>query len=393
MNARIHPEHLLQDLLRFESITPNDGGALVFISELLSQHGFLSYIQEFGPQKVSNLYSLYDTHNQTTHSPFNICFAGHVDIVPPGDKWSSNPFAAEYKDGKIYGRGTVDMKGSIACMLAATINLLNDYRSKNKLAHITKNISFLFTSDEEGDAEYGTKKMLEWIKKNGHSIDFAIIGEPTCEEYIGDTIKIGRRGSMHCTLEVYGKQGHVAYPHLANNPNTIIVGILYDIINLDLNDGDDIFDPSHIEIVSIDTNNTISNVIPQKSTAKFNIRFNVNNSLNKIENTLHKIIKAHTSDYSLDTKVTAEPFLSKPHYMREIFVNAVEKITTIKPKQTTGGGTSDARFIKDHCPALEFGLLSAMAHKIDEYVKISDLQTLYDVYYRALEDMLLSSKN
>lgn len=392
MNVVIHPEQLLEKLLRFESITPHDKGALVFISELLSQNGFTSYIKEFGPQKVSNLYSVYNSDHTSPHFPFNICFAGHLDVVPPGENWSTNPFIAEYKNGKIYGRGTVDMKGAVACMLTATINLLDNYRSNNKIDHIKKNISFLFTSDEEGDAEYGTKKMLEWMKTNGHSIDFAIIGEPTCEEHIGDAIKIGRRGSMHCYLEVHGKQGHVAYPHLANNPNPIIIRILHDIINLDLNDGDDIFESSHIEVVSIDTNNKVSNVIPQESTAKFNIRFNVNSSVDKIQNILHNTIKSHASDYNLSIKVTAEPFLSKPHYMRDIFANAVEKITTIKPKQTTSGGTSDARFIKDHCSAVEFGLLSSMAHKIDEYVKISDLQTLYDVYYLALENMLLSSK-
>lgn len=388
MPATIHPEHLLKELLQFESVTPHDKGALAFISNLLSENNFASYIQDFGPQNISNLYSVYSS--ETNLEAFNICFAGHIDVVPPGEGWDTPPFLASYKDDKIYGRGAVDMKGALACMLAAAINLINTYRSNGKINKIKKNISFLITSDEEGDAEYGTIKILEWMKDNGHNIDFAIIGEPTCEEQIGDIIKIGRRGSMHCSLKVFGKQGHVAYPHLAKNPNSIIIKILHDIIELDLQDGDDMFQPSHLEIISIDTNNKISNVIPQESTAKFNIRFNINSTVQKIEDTIHKIIQPHTSGYKLSIKVTAEPFLSKSHVMQNIFSNAVKNITSVTPKYSTSGGTSDARFIKNYCPIVEFGLLSSMAHKIDEYVKISDLQTLYDVYYRALEDLLLS---
>lgn len=430
--AIIQPDSLLSKLIEFQSITPNSAGSIEFIADLLKYHGFSTYIQEFGPERVSNLYAVYNPSSASTavmsshvavpshidcHNPeqseesseaflhginssrfvashndgaidgasaiikYNICFAGHLDVVPPGDSWSSDPFKAIVKDGKIYGRGAVDMKGAIACMLASAINTLS-------ILPQDRAISFLLTSDEEGDAIYGTQKMLEWMSKNGHSIDFAIVGEPTCKEIVGDTIKIGRRGSMHVLLKIFGKQGHVAYPALVDNPNTMIANILHDIAKLKFNDGDQIFDPSNLEIISIDTGNNISNSIPAASTAKLNVRFNINNNPDSILQQIKQIIEQHTTKYSLDIQVAALPFMSKLSSMHDIFKKSVEKITDIKPIYSTSGGTSDARFIQQYCPALEFGLLSDMAHKIDEYVKISDLQRLYDVYYHALCNLL-----
>jgi succinyl-diaminopimelate desuccinylase len=358
---------LLKKLIAFPSITPDDGGSIDFIAAILLDHGFVVHIKEFGPNKVKNLYAIY----HGTQKGHNICFAGHVDVVPPGEGWGSDPFVATEKNGRIYGRGAVDMKGALACMISAVIAFIK----QEKFAGA---ISFLITADEEGDATYGTKSMLEWMSGDGHIIDFAIIGEPTCEKVIGDVIKIGRRGSINFTLKVIGHQGHVAYPDLANNPCPLMIKILND---LDLIIFDD---ESNLEITSIDTGNMVTNVIPAEIFAKFNIRFTNKHTADSLILMLNEVIGRHTHDYTLDTSCNALPFVSKQSNLTDIFAEAALEQTKTRPSFSMSGGTSDARFIQAYCPILEFGLRSELAHKINESVEIGDLQSLYNVYYEAL---------
>jgi succinyl-diaminopimelate desuccinylase len=371
----IAPIALLQKLIAFKSITPQDDLALDFIAELLSTHGFTVYLKTFGPDKIKNLYAATSYPNTTS---FNLCFAGHIDVVQPGLGWASDPFEAVCRDGKIYGRGAVDMKGALACMIAAVLNFLKEHKST---------VSFLITADEEGDAEYGTKAMLEWMWSAGHKIDFAIVGEPTSEKVLGDKIKIGRRGSISFTLEVKGLQGHVAYPHLSVNPNTLIVRILNDLINFKFDGGNDVFMPSNLEITSIDVGNIIGNIIPGCASAKFNIRYNNEHTQELLLELIESVISKRTKNYSLSFRSNAQPFLSQESDITKIFSSSVKTITNITPVYATDGGTSDARFLQNYCPVLEFGLLSGFAHKIDEHVEIGDLQKLYDVYYHALRSI------
>ncbi|MES2214945.1 MAG: succinyl-diaminopimelate desuccinylase [Pseudomonadota bacterium] len=379
----IDPLNLLKSLIAFKSITPSDDSGLDFIAKLLVQHGFEIHLKEFGPDsgfhKVKNLYAVYSPKRSHAQNYFNLCFSGHIDVVPPGPGWASDPFKARQKNGKIYGRGAVDMKGALASMIAAAINFL-----KNHKGDIKTTISFLITSDEEGEATYGTKAMLQWMEKEGHKIDFAIIGEPTSEKVIGDTIKIGRRGSANFDLEVRGKQGHVAYPHLADNPIPHLVQILNELSLLKLDNGNSAFQPSNIAITSIDVGNPTTNVIPEIASAKFNIRYNTEHKHDELVTLIESVIKKHSSNYILQAKNSAEPFLSQESEIIKIFASSVKYVTNVVPSYTTGGGTSDARFLQAYCPVLEFGLLSDFAHKIDEYVEIGDLQRLYDVYYHTL---------
>ncbi len=373
----IKTTELLKQLISFESITPSDAGGLDFIASLLKESGFAIYIKEFGKERVRSLYAVY-TQASFELSPkeaINICFAGHIDVVPPGGGWSSPPFIAKEEGGKIYGRGAVDMKGALACMIASTLNFLEENPK------INGNISFLITSDEEGEAKYGTKPMLEWMESNGHKIDFAIVGEPTCDKEFGDIIKIGRRGSLNFKLRVIGSQGHVAYPTLAKNPNSAMVRILHDLVDMKWDDGNEIFQPSNLEITSIDTGNPTTNLIPAESSAMINIRFNNQHKSQDIIQKVDEICAQYTKDYLLEGRVSAELFLSQPSELREIFAKVVHQKTGVTPTFGTDGGTSDARFIQNYCPLLEFGLLNCTAHKIDEHVKIGDLQKLYDVYY------------
>ncbi len=362
---------LLKKLISFPSVTPDDGGSIDFIATILELNGFKVHIQEFGLDKVKNLYAVYFFLKPGK----NICFAGHVDVVPPGPGWSSDPFAALEKEGVIYGRGAVDMKGAIACMLSAAIELI-------KQDALSGAISFLITADEEGDAKYGTKAMLEWMSANNHKIDFAIVGEPTCEKLIGDVVKIGRRGSINFILKVIGKQGHVAYPHLAENPCSVMIKILQELE--ELNFGDE----SNLEVTSIDTDNVTSNVIPGESCARFNVRFTNRYTPEDLSKKVGDIVEKYTHNYILELKCGALPFVSKSSNCVDIFTKAIYKQTLITPSFSMSGGTSDARFIQNYCPVIEFGLKSELAHKINESVEIDDLQRLYNVYYDALYGLL-----
>ncbi|HJD68017.1 MAG TPA: succinyl-diaminopimelate desuccinylase [Rickettsia endosymbiont of Bembidion lapponicum] len=374
----------LKNLIGFESLTPQSNGAIEYIDDLLKEHGFKTEVKIFGEtEQVTNLYAVYG------NSKPNICFVGHVDVVPAGDPnlWhNSNPFKAHEQDEKIYGRGAVDMKGSIACFLAASLDFI-----KNN-TNFVGSISFLLTSDEEGKAKHGTKEMLQYIYNQGHEIDFAIVGEPTCEKEIGDTIKIGRRGSINFKLAVKGLGGHVAYPQKANNPLPCLIKVLNELTNIKLDKGTEFFQSSNLEVTNIDVGNNTTNVIPETAIAHFNIRFNNLHSPETLAKQVEEIIKQHCQkyklDYTLEYNSSADSFIQNPNDKIKEFATIVEKTLSIKPNFSTSGGTSDARFVKNYCPLVEFGLLSDVAHKINEYTKISDLQKLYDVYYNFLMETL-----
>ncbi|KAJ6644971.1 Succinyl-diaminopimelate desuccinylase [Pseudolycoriella hygida] len=325
--------------------------------------------------QVTNLYGIYGD------SKPNICFAGHVDIVPAGDEalWLGDPFIANIVGDKIYGRGTVDMKGAIACFLAASLNFI-------KLnPNLKGSISFLITSDEEGKAEYGTKEMLKYLYRDTpypqKLIDLAIVGEPTNYHQIGDTAKIGRRGSINFDLILYGTAGHVAYPSQASNPIPYLIYILNDLVNYRLDEGSEFFQESHLEVTSIDVGNNVTNVIPGKITSKFNIRFNDNHSSYSILKLVEKIIEntcvKYNTEYKLNYVTAAECFIQEPKGLIADFIEVVTDTTQMVTKLSTSGGTSDARFIRNYCPVVEFGLCFSTAHKMNEYTEIRDLQRLY----------------
>ena len=373
-------KEILNKLIAFPSITPHSNGAIEYIGQLLQTQGFEVEIKNFGTKDclVSNLYAKYGT------SKPNICFAGHIDVVPPGDLslWHHDPFVAYYTGDKIFGRGTVDMKGSIACMLEAAIRYIADNPNPQG------SISFLITSDEEGIAQYGTKEMLKYLAYKNEFIDFAILGEPTCEVQVGDTIKIGRRGSINFTLTINGKQGHVAYPQDAINPTTILINILHELNNYSFDLGSEFFQHSHFETTSIDVNNEVTNLIPCQACAKFNIRFNDLHSDVQLVQIIKSIITKYSDNYNLVHQVSANHFIQNPVAYIEKFAEIVGASCQTHPKFSTSGGTSDARFIKDYCPVVEFGLLHKTAHQINEYTEINDLQRAYDVYYNCLSKFL-----
>lgn len=378
--------NFLKELIAFQSITPTSAGCIEYINNILAKNGFKTEMRIFGVEdyQVTNLYAVYG------NSKPNICFAGHVDVVPEGDKtlWFRDPFIANIIDDKIYGRGTVDMKGAIACFLAASLDLITLHPKLNG------SISFLITSDEEGKAEYGTKEMLKYLHLDAHNlIDLAIVGEPTSKQQVGDTVKIGRRGSINFDLVLYGTAGHVAYPNQANNPIPCLIYTLNNLINYRLDEGSKFFQESNLEITSIDVSNNTTNVIPSKITTKFNIRFNDNHSSDSILKLIEQIIQRNCLEYQVEYKlsnvVSADCFIQEPKGLITDFIQVVANTTQIDTKFSTSGGTSDARFIKNYCPVVEFGLLYSTAHKINEYTKIIDLQRLYHVYYNFLAKCLV----
>lgn len=371
---------ILEKLISFKSITPKSAGSIEFVAQYLSELGFKCEIEVFGPEesKVTNLYAILGDS-----SP-NICFAGHLDVVPPENEelWDSDPFALNTRDGCVFGRGVVDMKGAIACYLSAVSLFLKDNKPKGS-------ISFLLTSDEEGEAKHGTVQMLEHIKDYTPKIDFCILGEPTSKSKIGDTIKIGRRGSINFYLKIQGKQGHVAYPDQAKNPIPVMIAVLKDLVNKKFDSGTEFFQPSNLEITSIDTGNYVTNIIPDSVTAQFNIRFNNNYSANDLVSEIEKLISKHTEFYSLKSSSSSGAFIQKYSKRMQDFAQIVEEVCKVTPSIETGGGTSDAKFIHSHTEIVELGLNCDSAHKINEYSKINDLQALHNVYYSSLIKFLV----
>ena len=367
---------LAKDLIRKPSITPKDAGAINLLAKNLRSIGFNCKIINF--KNVKNLYA------KLGRSSPNFCYAGHTDVVPPGNikNWSTNPFKPIVKNNKLIGRGANDMKASIACFVAAVS------RFKNQNKNFKGSISLLITGDEEGIAVNGTKRVVKYLKRKKEKITFCIVGEPTNPNKLGEMIKIGRRGSLTGRLTVIGSQGHVAYPHRANNPSNTLIKILKRIKDLKLDKGTKNFQPSNLEVTKINIDNNADNVIPGSAEAVFNIRFNDKHSSSSLKRKLNKIFKMVTksnkSKFKVSFEVSGEAFLTKPNKTTYMIQNTIKKITGIKPKLSTSGGTSDARFIKNISPCLEFGLVGKTMHKIDESVSVSDLKKLTKIYENIL---------
>jgi len=362
---------LAQELIRCQSVTPVEGGTLDVLCRELEALGFVCHRQTFTDDDtppVENLYARWGTE-----SP-NICFAGHVDVVPVGDLdgWTVDPFAAEIKDGFLYGRGASDMKAAVACMVAAASRVIPDNPAGS--------ISMLITCDEEGPAINGTKKMLDWMQEQGEQIDACVVGEPTNPQTMGEMMKIGRRGSFTGWLTVDGTQGHIAYPHLADNPVPRLIRMLDGIINLPLDEGNDHFQASNLEVTTIDVGNPATNIIPAAAKATFNIRYNTEQHKTDLESRIRAICDAVGGDYHLKIHNSGDPFLTPPGNLSGLVAGAVEAHTGIRPDLSTTGGTSDARFIKDMCPVVEFGLTGQTMHKVDECCTTDDVVALANIY-------------
>ena len=378
MSDIVNPIELTSELIQCKSITPKSEGSLDIIISYLEPLGFNCERIDFGEgiEKVENLYARFGTMEP------NIAFAGHVDVVPTGDinNWSINPFGGEVKEGKVWGRGAADMKSGIAAFIAAVSDFLKD----NKNLKDFGSISFIITSDEEGKAINGTKKVVDWLKAKSETISGCIVGEPTNVSRMGDTLKIGRRGSFTGSLTVTGIQGHVGYPHLAENPINSLLKMLEPFSKIYLDEGTKDFQPSSIMITSIDVNNDASNVIPGEVKAKFNIRFNTLHSASSLKTMLDKQFSDVTSNYKFDFFCNAEPFLTNDDFLKTTLQKAIQKVVNINPEKSTSGGTSDARFISKICPVIEFGLVGKTMHKIDENVEVNDIINLTKIYNQFL---------
>ena len=367
---------LAKDLIRKPSITPKDAGAINLLAKNLRSIGFNCKIINF--KNIKNLYA------KLGKSSPNFCYAGHTDVVPPGNikNWTTNPFKPIVRNNKLIGRGANDMKASIACFVAAVS------RFKNENKNFKGSISLLITGDEEGIAVNGTKRLIKYLKRKREKINFCLVGEPTNPNKLGEMIKIGRRGSLTGRLTIIGSQGHVAYPHRANNPSSTLIKILKKIKDLKLDKGTKNFQPSNLEVTKINIDNHADNVIPGSAEAVFNIRFNDKHSSSSLKNKLNKIFKsvtkANKSRFKITYEVSGEAFLTKPNKTTYMVQNIVKKVTGLKPKLSTSGGTSDARFIKNIAPCLEFGLVGKTMHKIDESVSVSDLKKLTKIYENIL---------
>ena len=375
----IDPVALTQDLIRCPSVTPEEGGALDLLQETLEGLGFACRRLKFsdpGTPDVDNLYArLGDT------GP-NLCFAGHTDVVPPGpaERWSDDPFSGEIRGGEIWGRGAADMKGAIACWVAAVARRLEK-------GPIGGSVSLLITGDEEGPAINGTAKMLHWLVEQDEKLDACITGEPTNPEVLGEMMKIGRRGSLNGTLTVEGVQGHVAYPHLADNAAHRLVAMLDALVAEPLDEGSTHFQPSVLQVTGIESGMEAANIIPGSARAAFNVRFNDLHTSDSLTALLRGRLDraAGGAPYGLDIRVSGESFYTPPGPLSDLVAASVVKVLGIKPELSTTGGTSDSRFIKDHCPVLDFGLVGQTMHKVDERVAVSDIENLTAIYEAVIE--------
>jgi succinyl-diaminopimelate desuccinylase len=377
------PVALTRDLLRCRSVTPAEGGALKFLETTLKTAGFTVHRMTFrepGTDDVENLYARIGT------AAPHLTFAGHTDVVPPGEEsaWTHPPFSGEVAEGELYGRGAVDMKGGIACALAAVLDHLAANGGKPK-----GSISFLITGDEEGIAVNGTPKLLTWAAEHGEKFDHCILGEPSNQNELGDTIKVGRRGSLNGHLIVMGKQAHVAYPQRADNPIRGLVALIAALNAEPLDDGSAQFSPSHLEFTSVDVGNKTVNLIPGEARGRFNIRFNDRHTLESLK-ALVEARAAKAAGGKIKFAFKWEPsnaavFVTKPGPLTELVSKAVAEVTGRKPELSTTGGTSDARFITAYCPVVEFGLVGQTMHQVDERVPVADLQALTSVYRKIID--------
>jgi succinyl-diaminopimelate desuccinylase len=374
---------IARTLVQCPSVTPAEGGALSALEATLSEAGFRVDRVVFSDADTPDVENLFASIG-TGHPHF--VFAGHTDVVPPGNEtdWTHGPFDGTVENGTLYGRGTVDMKGGIASFAAAALEFV-----QRRGPDFGGTISFLITGDEEGPAVNGTVKLLDWAKANGQSFDACIVGEPTNPERLGDAIKVGRRGSLSGTVTVTGIQGHAAYPHLANNPIPGLVKLLSGLDDLVLDAGNERFQPSNLEIVTVDVGNPAFNVIPARAEARFNIRFNDTWTIESLRAKVTDTLEAAAPDgldWAIEFKRDAsESFLTRDQALIDALSGAVAQVTERTPELSTGGGTSDARFIKNHCPVVEFGLVGQTMHKVDECVAIEDLDRLADIYRVFLE--------
>ncbi|MGO9047909.1 MAG: succinyl-diaminopimelate desuccinylase [Xanthobacteraceae bacterium] len=378
------PVAIARNLIRCRSVTPEDGGALAYLQDTLGKAGFAVHRATFaepGTAPIENLYARIGSEKP------NLVFAGHTDVVPPGDEgaWRHPPFGGEVAGDKLFGRGAVDMKGGIACFVAAALDHLAAHGGKPKRG----SLSLLITGDEESIAVNGTVKLLKWAAERGETFDHCILGEPSNVETIGDTIKAGRRGSLNGTLIVSGRQGHVAYPDRADNPIRGLVTLIA-ALQAPLDAGSAHFDPSHLEFTSVDVGNPTVNLIPGEARARFNIRYNDCHSQSALKTLIERRAQAAAAGrvrFSFDWQPSnADVFVTKPGPFTDLAIAAIAEVTGRRPKLSTSGGTSDARFIKDYCPVLEFGLVGQTMHQVDECAPVADLVTLTAIYRRMIDN-------
>jgi len=374
------PVALTQALVRCRSVTPDEGGALTLLEYVLKPAGFVCHrltMTEAGTPDVENLYARFGRGQP------NLCFAGHTDVVPVGDEkaWRRGPFDAEIHDGILYGRGAVDMKGAIACFVAAALRFIDKNPDRPDFS-----VSLLITGDEEGPSINGTMKVLDWMRDTGERIDACVVGEPSNPKALGDEIKIGRRGSLSGELIVHGKQGHAAYPHLADNPVPKLARLIDRLSTTPLDAGSPDFEPSSLQVTVISAPNSAANVIPGEARAKFNIRYNDLWSRPKVEAWVREQLDVAARDvaahYDVTFSGTGDVFLTKPGPLVDTMRHAVADLTGRNPALTTSGGTSDARFIRAFCPVIEFGLVNETIHAVDECCPVADLVQLTDIYER-----------
>lgn len=370
MVSPVDPLALSRDLIRCPSVTPKDAGALDVLTAVLEPLGFACHrlrFEDSGTEPVDNLYA------RLGESGPNFCFAGHTDVVPPGTGWRVDPFAAEVRNGRLFGRGAADMKTAIACFVAAVARHGASNRTPGS-------ISLLITGDEEGPAVNGTRKVLDWLGGRSERLDACLVGEPTNLRALGEMIKIGRRGSLNVRLRVQGVQGHAAYPHLADNPIPRLIRMLAALEREPLDAGTEYFQPSTLTLTSIDVGNAASNVIPAEARAAFNIRFNDRHGAASLRDWIEARCRKEGGRYALETECSGEAFVRPPGRLAGMVAEAVSEQTGRTPELSTSGGTSDARFLKDACPVCEFGMVGESAHKVDENVPLSDLEALTAIY-------------
>ena len=373
---------LTRDLIRCPSVTPEEGGALNLLQAELSAMGFVCTRLPFGeePALIDNLFA-----RLGTASP-HFAFAGHTDVVPAGNVagWSYGPFSGEMKDGCIYGRGAADMKGGIAAFVAAVKRYL-------ETKQLNGSLSLIITGDEEAEAVNGTVKMVDWMVKTDNVPDFCLVGEPTNPSVLGQTIKNGRRGSLSCTLTVIGCQGHVAYPHLANNPVPALFAMLAPVNSAELDGGTNHFGPSTAEVTALNITDSANNVIPDQVTAQFNIRFNTEHSTDSLQSWLEEHFTRTAAQFQVRYEArfwsNASPFITESSDYLNTVRTVVEHVTGQQPVLSTTGGTSDARFIAKICPVAEFGLVGQTMHQVDEHVKLADIETLTEIYFQLIRQM------
>ena len=378
MSGAVDPVALAAAMMRRPSVTPVDAGALDVLQEALEGLGFTCHRLPFGEDGTDGVDNLYARRGAKGR---NFCFAGHTDVVPPGDTadWSVDPFGAVEREGVLIGRGACDMKGAIACFVAATERYLNSHDDGGN------SISLLITGDEEGPAVNGTKKVLQWLSERGETLDACLVGEPSNPTALGEMIKVGRRGSLNARVIVHGTQGHAAYPHLADNPIDRLVALLHRLVGEPLDAGSERFQPSTLALTTVDVGNPTTNVTPARASAGFNVRFNDHHSGESLTRRLRAICDEAGGNVELQVSVSGESFLREPDEFAVVIADAAERVLGRRPEYSTTGGTSDARFIKDFCPVAEFGLIGRTMHEVDERIAVVELHRLTDVYQAVLE--------